>query len=224
MRIFDALNDVDNVKSTVKYVKQYGGIADCAVCYTVDPKYPELGFWARLMGKKNPAPVFTDAYFLDKARQMAALGADMITIKDMSGPDSAAPRGDARAALQEEPLHPGRFPYPLYAGLRPGIGAFGHRRRCGHRRYQLLVLCRRYGSSGHRAGLCLLQEAGYRHGCEHGGRGEDQYAAAGDPEGAQPVGIRHREARTESLQSADGQASCRDRSTLRQGDRGCTAR
>ena len=30
MRIFDALNDVDNVKSTVKYVKQYGGIADCA--------------------------------------------------------------------------------------------------------------------------------------------------------------------------------------------------
>ena len=85
MRIFDALNDVDNVKSTVKYVKQYGGIADCAVCYTVDPKYPELRLWDKLKGKKNPAPVFTDAYFLDKAKQMAALGADMITIKDMSG-------------------------------------------------------------------------------------------------------------------------------------------
>jgi len=85
MRIFDALNDVNNVKSTIKYVKQYGGIADCAVCYTVDPKYPELGFFARLFGKRNPKPVFTDAYFLDKARQMAALGADMITIKDMSG-------------------------------------------------------------------------------------------------------------------------------------------
>ncbi|MBQ1214384.1 MAG: carboxylase, partial [Tidjanibacter sp.] len=38
MRIFDALNDVDNVKSTIKYIKKYGGIADCAVCYTVDPK------------------------------------------------------------------------------------------------------------------------------------------------------------------------------------------
>ncbi|MDE5708461.1 MAG: carboxylase, partial [Alistipes sp.] len=85
MRIFDALNDVDNVKSTIKYVKQYGGIADCAVCYTVDPKYPEPGFFQKLMGKKKPAPVFTDAYFLDKAKQMAALGADMITIKDMSG-------------------------------------------------------------------------------------------------------------------------------------------
>ncbi len=85
MRIFDALNDVDNVKSTIKYVKQYGGIADCAVCYTVDPKYPEPGFFARLMGRKKPQAVFTDAYFLDKAKQMAALGADMITIKDMSG-------------------------------------------------------------------------------------------------------------------------------------------
>ncbi len=85
MRIFDALNDVDNVKSTIKYVKQYGGIADCAVCYTVDPKYPEPGFLQKLLGKKKPAPVFTDAYFLDKAKQMAALGADMITIKDMSG-------------------------------------------------------------------------------------------------------------------------------------------
>ncbi len=85
MRIFDALNDVDNIKSTIRYVKQYGGIADCAVCYTVDPKYPKIGFMDRLRGKKNPAPVFTDEYFVDKARQMVALGADMITIKDMSG-------------------------------------------------------------------------------------------------------------------------------------------
>lgn len=85
MRIFDALNDVNNVKSTIKYVKKYGGMADCAVCYTIDPKYPKLGFWDKLKGKKNPAPVFTNAYFLDKAKQMAALGADMVTIKDMSG-------------------------------------------------------------------------------------------------------------------------------------------
>lgn len=85
MRIFDALNDVDNVKSTIKYVKKYSGIADCAVCYTVDPKYPPLSVMDRLKGKKNPKPVFTDEYFVDKARQMVALGADMITLKDMSG-------------------------------------------------------------------------------------------------------------------------------------------
>ena len=85
MRIFDCLNDVENVKSTIKYVKKYGGIADCAVCYTVDPKYPKLSFLQKLMGKKNPEPVFTDAYFVEKAKVLAGLGADMITIKDMSG-------------------------------------------------------------------------------------------------------------------------------------------
>ncbi len=85
MRIFDALNDVDNVKSTIKYVKQYGGIADCAICYTVDPKYPQPSFFQKLLGKKAQQPIFTDEYFIDKAKQMAALGADMITITDMSG-------------------------------------------------------------------------------------------------------------------------------------------
>lgn len=89
MRIFDALNDVNNVKATIKYVKKYGGIADCAVCYTIDPHQPELSFTERmkmkLAGKSLPKPVFTDEYFLGKAKEMAALGADMITIKDMSG-------------------------------------------------------------------------------------------------------------------------------------------
>ena len=98
MRIFDALNDVDNVKSSVKSIKKYGGMADCAVCYTVDPKYDDVskaetkkgGFFSGLFGKKEvEAPkhelVFTDAYFVNKAKEMLALGADMITIKDMSG-------------------------------------------------------------------------------------------------------------------------------------------
>ncbi len=96
MRIFDALNDVDNVKSTIKYVKKYNGIADCAICYTIDPKDESApaapakkGFLGLFGSKKEAAPqkelIFTDAYFLDKARQMVELGADMITIKDMSG-------------------------------------------------------------------------------------------------------------------------------------------
>lgn len=72
MRIFDALNDTNNVKSTIKYVKKAGGIADCAVCYTIDP------------AGLTPA-VFTDQYFVDIAVELEGLGADMITIKDMSG-------------------------------------------------------------------------------------------------------------------------------------------
>ena len=69
MRIFDALNDVNNVKSTIKYVKKYGGMADCAVCYTIDPKYPKLSLMDKLKGKKNPEPVFTNEYFLNKAKR-----------------------------------------------------------------------------------------------------------------------------------------------------------
>ncbi len=96
MRIFDALNDVDNIKSSVKYIKKYGGMADCAVCYTIDPKYDDevkivekKGFLG-LFNKKEEVRVkkenvFTDQYFLNKAKEMLALGADMITIKDMSG-------------------------------------------------------------------------------------------------------------------------------------------
>lgn len=86
MRIFDALNDVNNVKSTIKYVRKYGGIADCAVCYTIDPHFTFAERTkAALKGKKLPKAVFTDEYFLNKAKEMEALGADMITIKDMSG-------------------------------------------------------------------------------------------------------------------------------------------
>lgn len=86
MRIFDALNDVNNVKATIKYVKKYGGIADCAVCYTIDAAFSDAEMaQAAKEGRELPQNIFTDEYFLGKAKQMAALGADMITIKDMSG-------------------------------------------------------------------------------------------------------------------------------------------
>lgn len=86
MRIFDALNDINNVKSTIKFIKKYGGIADCAVCYTVDPKFTtKERIIAFLKGKPLPKAVFTNEYFVSKAKALADLGADMITIKDMSG-------------------------------------------------------------------------------------------------------------------------------------------
>ena len=156
MRIFDALNDVNNVKSTIKYVKKYGGIADCAVCYTIDPKYPKLSLLDKLKGKKNPEPVFTNAYFLDKAKQMAALGADMVTIKDMSG--LIQPSTDCRinSVIQTESVYSGRFPYSLYPGLWFGCRPDGYHQRRRYRRYQYLELCRRNRSSCYRTGLYIL--------------------------------------------------------------------
>lgn len=94
MRIFDALNDIDNVKESIRLINELGGIADAAVCYTVDPKdevapAPKKGFLASLFGKKEtpkaPEKIFTDEYFVTKAVEMERLGAKIITLKDMAG-------------------------------------------------------------------------------------------------------------------------------------------
>lgn len=86
MRIFDALNDVDNMKSTVRYVKRFGGTADCAVCYAIDPHHSAVErITAALHGHPLHKPVFTNDYFLEKALQMEDIGAEIITLKDMAG-------------------------------------------------------------------------------------------------------------------------------------------
>ena len=97
MRIFDALNDINNIKESIRMINELGGIADAAVCYTVDPKEEapapapkKKGFFARLFGGSDPEPVapekiFTDEYFVNKAREMERIGAKMITLKDMAG-------------------------------------------------------------------------------------------------------------------------------------------
>ncbi|MDE6410462.1 MAG: carboxylase [Muribaculaceae bacterium] len=74
MRIFDALNDINNIKGSIRMINELGGIADTAVCYTVDPK-----------GTPEEEKIFTDEYFVSKAKEMEALGAQMVTVKDMAG-------------------------------------------------------------------------------------------------------------------------------------------
>ena len=89
MRIFDALNDINNVRESIRLINELGGIADGAVCYTVDPKTEPapVGFFGRLFGKKpaEPEKIFTDEYFVSKAKEMEACGAKIITLKDMAG-------------------------------------------------------------------------------------------------------------------------------------------
>ena len=74
MRIFDALNDIENIKSSIKMINELGGIADTAVCYTIDPK-----------GTPEDQKIFTDEYFVNLAVEMEKLGAKMVTVKDMAG-------------------------------------------------------------------------------------------------------------------------------------------
>lgn len=86
MRIFDALNDTDNISSTIKSVKENGGIADCCIVYTVDPRYSTREkVKALLHAKVLPTKIFTKDYFLQKAKKLEEMGADIITIKDMAG-------------------------------------------------------------------------------------------------------------------------------------------
>ena len=74
MRIFDALNDINNIKGSIRMINELGGISDTAVCYTVDPK-----------GTPENEKIFTDEYFVNLAVEMEKLGAKMVTVKDMAG-------------------------------------------------------------------------------------------------------------------------------------------
>ncbi|MBU2955023.1 sodium-extruding oxaloacetate decarboxylase subunit alpha [Marinobacter sp. F3R08] len=65
-RVFDALNDVRNLETSIRAVKKAGKHAQGTICYTVSPVHN------------------TDAY-LEQAKAMAEMGADSIAIKDMAG-------------------------------------------------------------------------------------------------------------------------------------------
>ncbi len=65
-RIFDALNDLRNIETAVRAVKQAGKHAQGTACYTT-------------------SPVHTAAMFVDLGVQIEAMGCDSICIKDMAG-------------------------------------------------------------------------------------------------------------------------------------------
>ncbi len=66
IRIFDALNDIDNIKDALQATLDFGGHPSCALCYTV-------------------SPVHKIKDYVQLALEMEALGAQSICIKDMSG-------------------------------------------------------------------------------------------------------------------------------------------
>ncbi|MBR7067801.1 MAG: carboxylase [Bacteroidales bacterium] len=119
MRIFDALNDTNNVQSTIKYVKQNGALADCCICYTVDPRFSRgERFKAALSGRRLPKRIFTEDYFIQKAKTLESLGADMITIKDMAG---LVPPHKA-ASIVKALKNAVRIPLDFHTHCTPGYG------------------------------------------------------------------------------------------------------
>ena len=65
IRIFDALNDIKNLKVAIKAAKKEGAHAQVAISYTT-------------------GPIFTHEYFVDYAKRIEDTGADSICIKDMA--------------------------------------------------------------------------------------------------------------------------------------------
>ncbi len=119
MRIFDCLNDLDNVKTTIKYVKDSGGIADCAVCYTVNPKFSaKQKAIAFIRGKKLPTDIFNIDYYISKAKELERMGADMITIKDMAGLITPSLSGELVRRLKKEV----KVPIDFHTHCTPGYG------------------------------------------------------------------------------------------------------
>ncbi len=71
-RIFDALNWLPNMKLAVETVRECGKLAEAAICYTGD-----------LLDKKRDK--YSLKYYVDLAKELENLGANLLGIKDMAG-------------------------------------------------------------------------------------------------------------------------------------------
>ncbi|CAD5107176.1 sodium-extruding oxaloacetate decarboxylase subunit alpha [Zestomonas carbonaria] len=81
-RIFDAMNDVRNLRVSIEAVKAAGKHAQGTICYTT-------------------SPVHTIDAFVTQAKVMADMGVDSIAIKDMAGLLTPYATGELVAALKD---------------------------------------------------------------------------------------------------------------------------
>ena len=95
-RIFDALNDVDQMKPAIAAVLKAGtAVAEVALCYTADLLNPD-------------EKLYTLDYYLNLAQEIVDAGAHIIAIKDMAGLLRPAAAAKLVKALRE------RFDLPVH--------------------------------------------------------------------------------------------------------------
>jgi pyruvate/oxaloacetate carboxyltransferase len=88
-RIFDALNDVRNMKVAIEAVKRLGAHAQGSICYTI-------------------SPVHTIKHYVEIAKRLAELDCDSVCIKDMAGMLAPQVAYELVTALKKEvglPVH-----------------------------------------------------------------------------------------------------------------------
>ncbi|MFY9807206.1 MAG: pyruvate carboxylase [Pseudonocardiaceae bacterium] len=119
-RIFDALNDVSQMRPAIDAVRETGrAVAEVALCYTAD--------------LSNPAEtLYTLDYYLRLAEQIVAAGAHVLAIKDMAGllrPPAARTLVAALRSRFDLPVHlhthdtPGGQLATLIAAIDAGVDA-----------------------------------------------------------------------------------------------------
>ncbi len=119
LRVFDALNDMDNIKASVIYAKKFGGIADGTVCYTLDPKVePKKKFFGLISSGNSNKIIFDTNYFTQKAKELENMGADMVTLKDMAGLVDHASAAKIIKALKKSV----NIPIDFHTHSTPGYG------------------------------------------------------------------------------------------------------
>ncbi|SMN19121.1 similar to Saccharomyces cerevisiae YGL062W PYC1 Pyruvate carboxylase isoform, cytoplasmic enzyme that converts pyruvate to oxaloacetate [Maudiozyma saulgeensis] len=94
-RVFDALNDLDQLKVGVDAVKKAGGVVEATICYSGDMLQP---------GKK-----YNLDYYLEITEKIVAMGTHILGIKDMAGTLKPAAAklliGSLRAKYPNLPIH-----------------------------------------------------------------------------------------------------------------------
>lgn len=94
-RVFDALNDLDQLEVGMKAVKKAGGVVEATVCYSGD--------------MLNPKKKYNLEYYLDLVDKIVAMGTHILGIKDMAGvlkPKAATLLiGSIRKKYPDLPIH-----------------------------------------------------------------------------------------------------------------------
>jgi oxaloacetate decarboxylase alpha subunit/pyruvate carboxylase subunit B len=108
-RTFDALNDYRNFQTVVPKIKEYGKHFQGCICYTMTE--PRLG-----------GEVYNLDYYVNKAKELEAMGADSVCVKDMAGliaPYDAYAIVKALKAAVKVPIH-------LHSHFTSGMSAMSH--------------------------------------------------------------------------------------------------
>lgn len=94
-RVFDALNDIDQLEVGIKAVIKAGGVAEGTICYSGD--------------MLNPKKKYNFEYYMELADKIVNLGAHVLGLKDMAGvlKPAAATKlvGALRAKYPDIPIH-----------------------------------------------------------------------------------------------------------------------